>query len=283
MSLTNKALLVTLNISQWAARKLDRQESAEIARKHGTVDGAARVNKSLLPMAQSLDAIHKLTGAIRTDYYQLTLPWTEGQGIIKADGYLGFTKIMSEHKRKWDNAVAAFIADYPKLREDAKFLLNGLYKDEDYPEPEVVAQKFKMDVAFFPVPDAGDWRVGLSDAEVERLKAQVTDRVMEAQGRAMKEAWQRVFNVVSRAHERLSNPDNIFRDSLIENARELCRILPSLNIADDPALEKARQDIEYNLCDYEPDDLRKNENLRANVSAKLAEIMAKMGPMFGAN
>ena len=281
MSLTNKALLVTLNISQWAARKLDRQETAALAAKHGTVDGVARVNKSLLPMAKSLDAIHKLTGAIRTDYYKLTLPWSEGQGIIKADGYIAFTQIMSEHKRKWEAAVAKFIADYPQLREDAKLALNGLYKDEDYPDPQVVAAKFRMDVGFYPVPDAGDWRVSLSDSEVETLRSQITDRVMEAQGRAMKEAWQRVYDVVSKAHERLSVPDNIFRDSLIENARDLCRILPSLNIADDPALEKMRQDIEYNLCDYEPDDLRKNPGLRSDVSDKLADIMAKMGPMFG--
>lgn len=281
-SLTNKALLVTLNISMWTARKLDKREGSEIARKHGAADGVARVNKSLLPGAESLDKVSKLAGTIRTDYYQLTLPWVDGMGIIKADGYLGFTQIMSRHKANWDVAVARFLSEYPSLRDAAKARLNGLYSLEDYPHPRRVEEKFKLDIAFYPVPDAGDWRVSLSDEETERLKAQITEKVMESQGRAMKEAWDRIHGVVRRAHERLSQPDAIFRDSLIENARELCRILPSLNITDDPHMERMRDEVERHLCDYEPDDLRRNPGVRAAVSDKLAEIMSKMGPFMGA-
>lgn len=281
MSISSRALLVTLNVSQWTARKLDKRESDEITRKHGAVEGAARVNKSLLPMAQSLDRIHKLTAATRNDYYRRTLPWAEGLGIIKSESYMDFVRLMSGHKDRWQAAVDAFVQEYPALREEARLQLNGLYRDEDYPLPGAIASRFRMDVAFFPVPEACDWRVELADSEVEQLREQITQRVMESEGRAMQEAWRRVYDVVSKAHDRLSNPDNIFRDSLIENARELCQVLPGLNIADDPALEKMRREIESDLCAYEPEDLRKNENLRAEVSDKLAEIMGRMGPMFG--
>lgn len=278
--LANRALLVSLNISQWAARKLDRRESAEVEARNGATAGAARVNKSLLPMAQSLDHIHKLTGTIRTDYYKNTLPWIDGMGIIKTEGYIAFTRMMGDHKIKWENAVREFIDDYPSLRDDARLLLGSLYKDEDYPEPETVAAKFRMDVSFYPVPSADDWRVDIADSQMDALREQVTAKVMESQGKAMREAWQRLYDVVSKAHERLCIPDNIFRDSLIENARELCTILPTLNIADDPQLEDMRRKLEGSLCQYDPDDLRKDTTLRMSASDQLREIMSKMGGMY---
>ena len=284
MSLTNKALLVSLNISVWTARKLSKSESEEVIRRHGAVDGAARVNVALLPGSESLRDIQLLAGTIRTDYYQLTLPWMNEMQIIKADGYLGFTQVMANHKQKFQSLVTRFLNDYPALRQEAQAKLNGLYSTDDYPRLDVVASRFNCEVAFFPVPDANDWRVELSDTETEFLRKQIEDKVMEHQGRAMREAWDRIHAVVSKARERLADPKNVFRDSLVENARELCRILPSLNIADDPRLEQMRNEVERNLCDYDPDDLRKNEGVRLAVADKmkaLQEVMDKMGPMYG--
>jgi len=281
MSLANKALLVSLNISLWTARKLDKQESAAVALKHGAIEGAARVNKSLLPGAQSLRDITLLAGTIRTDYYQLTLPWAEELRIIKADGYLGFTQVVARHRTNWDRHVEKFLGEYPELRETARENLNGFYNHDDYPEPHKVAQKFQMDVAFYPVPEANDWRVNLSDAETDFLRQQIEEKVMASQGRAMKEAWDRIFKVVEKAHLRLSNPEGRIYESLVENARELCEILPSLNIADDPNLERMRREVERELCDYHVDDLRKNEGTRLAVADKMKEIMDKMGPFMG--
>lgn len=274
--LSSKALLVTLNISQWAARKLDKNESAVVEARNQTCTGAARVNKSLLPMASSLDRIHKLTGAIRTEYYKLTLPWNDGQGIIKADSYLAFAQAMSDHKLEWQQAVDKFVAEYDQLREDSKQLLGDLYREEDYPHQSEVARKFSIDLGFYPVPDAGDWRVSLGDAEIAALREQITEKVQESEGRAMSEAWRRVYEVVEKAQERLSKPDNIFRDSLIDNARELCAILPTLNIIDDPQLETMRREIERSLCGHDPQDLREDDSLRSEVSEELDALMRKM-------
>ena len=274
--LSAKALLVSLNISQWAARKLDKRESAIVEARNDTCAGAARVNKSLLPMASSLDRIHKLTGAIRTDYYKLTLPWDNGTGIIKAESYLAFAQTMSDHKLAWQQAVNKFVDEYDQLREDSKHLLGDLYREEDYPQHSEVARKFSIDLAFYPVPDAGDWRVSLGDEEIAALREQITSKVQESEARAMSEAWRRVFEVVEKAHERLASPDNVFRDSLIDNAKELCAILPTLNITDDPQLESMRREIERSLCGHDPQDLREDEGLRSEVSEELDALMRKM-------
>ena len=281
--LSNRALLVSLRISQWTARKLDRRETAEVAARHGLKGDIARVNKDLLPQSHELDKIHKMTGAIRTDYYRYSLPWgQDGVQIIKSDAYLGFTQMLSTWKSKWYAAVEAFIDVYPELQHEARWKLNGLYRDEDYPDVDRLRGKFSMSVGFTPVPTADDWRVDVGDEGMAYLREQITRDVVESQGAAMKAAWGRIYDVVSRAHERLASPDNVFRDSLIENARELCSILPSLNITDDPALEAMRQEVERTLCSTDAQGFRDDTVLRQQTSDKLAAIMAQMGGLYGA-
>ena len=87
---------------------------------------------------------------------------------------------------------------------------------------------------------------------------------------------------MSKTHERLSDPKNVFRNSLIDNARDLCSVLPSLNISDDANLEALRRDLEQSLCKYQPDHLRDDEVLREEVSDKMADIMSKMGAFYSA-
>lgn len=280
--LSERTMLVQLNVSQWAARKLDKQETEALNRHHGSQTEAARVNKSLLPTALSLDAIHKKTGAIRTDYYFNTLPWAmDGARIIKAAAYMDFTLRMRQQINEWERLVDVFVAEYPQLVEDAKTALNGMFKAADYPHPFDIRAKFSTDVGFMPMPDAADWRIDVADEELAYLKDRVTKQVTEGVAVAAQEAWKRVHDVVSSARERLKDPKNVFRDSLVENAKALCQVLPMLNINDDPKLEAVRQEIEGSLCQWSPDVLREDTTVRLAVSDKMADIMARMGGMYG--
>ena len=44
--------------------------------------------------------------------------------------------------------------------------------------------------------------------------------------------------------EKLADPKAVFRDTLVENTKEVCSILSRLNFADDPDLETMRQQVE---------------------------------------
>lgn len=281
--LTSKAMLVSLKVSQWSARKLDRRETAELMLKHGTSTEVARVNKSLLPMSLSLDAVHKKTGAVRADYYKNSLPWgQEGVNVIRAEGYMDFTKLMREHIYEWRSLVDDFIVDYPQMREDARAILNGMYREDDYPHPEDLRRKFSVDVRFFPIPEQGDWRVALSDDEMEELRKQTHEDIAQSQSIAMRDAWKRVHEVVKHAVDRLGDEKAVFRDSLIENAKEMCRVMSVLNVVDDANLENIRSQIEGALCSHTAEALRQAPDVRQDVADKMREIAAKMGAFYAA-
>lgn len=281
MNLNDRALLVQLSVSQWTARKYDKKATQEVASSHGVQSAVGRYNKSLLPMNDLLDRVHKKTTHVRTKFYENTLPWgVEGTMMLPTSNYLQFMTDFRKEKSEWQYLVDQFVGNYDQLRLDAKRLLGSLYNDADYPDENEIARKFKMDMAIFPVPST-DFRVSIASDELTRIQQDVERRVQEAQTVAMKEVWDRLYDRVKHMAEKLADPKAIFRDTMVENTKELCALLPRLNFMDDPNLEQLRLQVEGALLKH-PDALRNDPDLRRDTAAEAKAIMDKMSVFMGA-
>lgn len=280
MNLTDRALLVHLTVSQWTARKYDKRASKEVTTAHGAASAAGRFNKSLLPMNDKLENIHKKTTFIRTKYYNNTLPWgLDGTMMLPTANYLSFMTDFRKEKGEWEQLVQEFLDEYDQMKLDAQRILGSLYDPADYPTARELRHKFKMDMAVFPVPSA-DFRVAIGSEELTRIQQDVERRVKEAEQAALKDVWNRLYERVKHIAEKLADPKAIFRDSMIENAKEICALLPRLNFADDPNLEAMRQQVEASLI-KPPEALRNDPDLRRDTAATAKDIMDKMGAFMG--
>jgi hypothetical protein len=276
MKLNDRALLVQLHISQWTARKYDKRASQEVVSAHGATSAAGRFNKALLPMNEKLEHVHKKTNHIRTMYYENTLPWgLDGTMLLPTSNYLAFITEFRKEKAEWNVLVQDFLNEYDQMRLDAQRALGGLYNPADYPATSELKSKFKIDLAVFPVPNS-DFRVSIASDELTRIQQDIERRVKEAEQAALRDVWQRLYERVKHIAEKLSEPEAIFRDSMIENAKELCALLPRLNFADDPHLEAMRQQVEASLIKH-PDALRNNPDLRRDTAEEAKRIMDAMG------
>ena len=282
MNLNDRALLVQLSISQWTARKYDKTATRQVADANNTTMSAGRYNKSLLPMNDLLDHVHKKATHIRTKFYANTLPWgIEGTQMLPTANYLSFMTEFRKEKGEWTTLVDNFVDNYDQLCLDARRILGNLYNSADYPSVSEIRQKFHMDMAVFPVPST-DFRVSIASDELSRIQQDVERRVADAQKTAMQDVWQRLYDRVKHMAEKLADPKAIFRDSMIENAREICMLLPRLNFADDPNLESLRQEVEMGIANHHPDALRNDPDLRRDTAAEAKAIMDKMSVFMGA-
>jgi len=282
--ISERAMLASLNVSQWTARRLDKQETAALNSSAQAVEGAARVNKSLLPTSMNLVNLQKKTGAVRTYFYEQTRPWAmDGPRIFPSANYMTFTDAMRDHINEWKSLKNKFLNAYDDDVTEAQRSLGSMFKPEDYPSRTELEYKFNISLAFMPVPDERDWRVDLADEEVERLRANVEMQVQAGVSKAMEENWQQVADVIRRAHKRLSDPKGVFRDTLVENAVQLVNILPSMNLTDDPELERVRRELEKTLASHNPQTLRDAPAVRQQVSDKLAKLDAEFGHLFPNN
>lgn len=281
MNLSDRALLVQLSISQWTARKFDKKVTQDVASTHGVSTNAGRYNKALLPMNDLLDRVHKKSTLIRTKFYDNTLPWgIEGTMMLPSANYLKFVTDFRKEKGEWQYLVDDFVRNYGQLKLDAQRLLNGMYNDADYPSEYEIVNKFKMDMAIFPVP-ATDFRVQIASDELTRIQQDVEARVKDAQQQAMQEVWNRLYERVKNMAEKLADPKAIFRDTLVDNLRDQCDMLTRLNFTDDPNLEALRSEVESNLLKH-PDALRNDPDLRRDKAAEAKAIMDKMSVFMNA-
>jgi hypothetical protein len=282
MNLNDRALLVQLSISQWTARKYDKKATKEVTNANGATMDAGRFNKALLPMNDLLDNVHKKATLIRTEFYTNTLPWgMEGTMMLPSANYLSFMTDFRKQKSEWQYLVNQFVQGYDQLVSDAKRTLGSLYNASDYPQRWEVAAKFDMDMAVFPVPSA-DFRVSIGSDELSRIQKDVEQRVKASQQKAMTEVWTRLYDRVKHMAEKLADPKAIFRDSMLENTREICALLPRLNFTDDPDLETMRQQVEATLLKH-PEALRNDPDLRRDTAAEAKKIMDAMGVFMGGN
>jgi hypothetical protein len=275
-----RAMLVSLRISAWSARKYDRKVSQDTATAHGTTLDAGRYNKHLLPGdAPAYKALVSHIANLRVSHYAQTLAWSDdGWRILPVKNYQQYTDMLRAGMHTADTLLADFVADYPSMRIEAQRILNGMYQDTDYPSN--ISDRYGWSVEYAPVPCGTDFRVTLAAGEVEAIAARTEERVKQAFSDAQADAVKRLADCLSRIHERLAQPDAIFRDSLIGNARELCDILTRLNIADDPQLETLRRQTEI-LAASEPATLRDNPDVRIDTANQAQSILDAMTATYG--
>jgi len=280
-TINSRALLVNLSISTWSARKFDRAISDEIAAQHNAARDAVRANKSLI-QGDSYKALIRAAQAARTAHYFHTLAWSdEGWRLLPTSNHTAYTDELRALQGQFQTALAEFVRDYPRLQEIARARLNGMYKAADYPHPAAISDRFRISTEFTPVPAAGDFRLDeLTVDELQRVEQSVTNRVEQATADAVADAWRRLHEVVSAMRERLAQPDAIFRDSLVTNARDVVEVLGRLNVTGDPRLEAMRATVAADLTQYDPQELRDAPAIREQTAARASEILSAMQGAF---
>ena len=284
-ALGERAMLVSLSVSIWSARKHDSRISDKVAAEHGADRSMGRYAKHLFPR-ELLTAVNAANTALREHHNLNTLAWgDDGTRILPAANYLGYQAQQQALEDTFGRAVRDFVASYPAYVETARTALNGLFDARDYPPPGRIAEKFAVRRHFLPVAQADDFRVRLGEAEVARIRGEIETRTADLVANAHRDLWQRVQAVTSRLVERLSafqvDPKtggriNPFRDSLIENIRALLEIMPRLNITGDARIEQVRQDLAEQVACHDPEALRDNDFLRADVVDAASDILARM-------
>ena len=278
-----RALLVSLSISTWSARRYDRKVTDKVNSEYAASRDAGRYNKHLLPGDNpAYKALVSLAGAIRHRHHDLTLPWSdENWRLLPTAQYMDYTTWYREQSRAFATAVDAFRAEYPVARANAERLLGAMYRDEDYPAIGDLDRRFLLSVNYMPVPAAGDIRVDLASDQIADIEASIRARVDDATRTAMQTAWKRLHDTVAHVAERLGSPDAIFRDTLIAHVHDTCDLLSRLNVTDDPDLERLRARTAYTLANLHPDDLRDDPIQRQSAATAAEYILQQMRDVYG--
>ncbi len=272
-----RALLVSLSISSWTASKKDNKASTAVKQQHGAAAKAGWYNKRLIDPS-SLLAIGQIEGRARDYHYMMTLPWgNNGERLLSGEAFFDYTSKMNEFSQAFTDEVKKFVIAYPQLVQDARQMLGTMYEPGDYPAPSDIRHRFDIKTVFTPIPDVADFRVDIGDAAIEEIRKGLTEAVNDRMKSATRECWMRLDEAVGAMAEKLIVPDAVFRDSLVDNLRVLCELLPKLNITKDQNLEIVIDNVRTLLL-VEPAYLRRNKMTRAATAYAAEEIRKDIAP-----
>lgn len=282
-SLASRAMLSNLVIRQWSGRRLDKGATDALIQNAGAADDAGRFNKLLIPAA-ILAPVASAANAARTYHYSRTLPWLDnGARILPSLAFDGYTLAMRGLRLAFDDKVTEFLAEYPAAVHDARKRLGSLFSASDYPDVSELRAAFSVATRILPMPDAGDFRAALSDEQAARVRAEIERTTREAQELAMRDAWDRVREALSRMVEKLrafqpgepgKRAENVFRDSLVENVRDLVAILPAFDLTGSGHMAAIAARMERDLIQHDASELRESPRLREDTAKAAAAILA---------
>jgi hypothetical protein len=275
MSLQSASMLVKITVRFWDGFKKDRNVTEQVDKAFHTTGGAGNYNKRLLDKSV-LAPIQKICTRIRYDHKFFTIPWCyDGVDLLPSKLYFEYTQAMRLHKDAYEHEVNNLVDQYPVHKSNQSVKLGTMYNPEDYPKRDELKARYGVDFMFFPVPQEGHFVVDLEAKEATKLKQELNLVLSEAQNGALRKVYARVLEMLEHLHERLSDPANVFRDSLVSNFVQLATVLPGLNIFEDPKLTRAASSLE-NLVYIDPEKLRTDPLVRAKVAEALYDVIAQL-------
>jgi|7_EtaG_2_1085326.scaffolds.fasta_scaffold35234_2 hypothetical protein len=293
-----KAILVSLSITSWAARKFDRVVTGEIRRQHNATN-PGRFNKRLLG-SKKTDAngaetterneygrLKEVMNKARSDHYAQTLAWgNENWRLLPTANLDEYMKRERANKVEFSKCLRDFVLAYPSLRDVTQAALGDLFNEQDYPSVDTVEAKFTMDYSRQTLPVFGDETIdGLAAPQVEAIKAEMDGRIADSTEAAMSDARNRLGDVVRKMADAMNTKKGQagfkFRNSKIENVKELVDVMSRLNPLGDSEFEAMRYRIERELTQYTPNEIREDKKTRKNLGDKADKIIADMGQLFG--
>lgn len=309
MNITNiaaAAMLGSINISVWEARKQDKRTAEEVITSKGARSKkAATVQKHLFSECKALEDIKSLRAEIRQWFNSVTLPWDDnGRRLITTAQYLTVVDRIGKYERQIGALFKTFLDSYSTEVSKQAFENGALFDRTEYPPVEEVAAKFRFSFVVEPLPTSGDFRVDIGNEAQRQMQEQYERAVAERVSGAVADAWQRVKTQVEWVKERMDavlayDPDAVeetktldddgnviavdirkkrrpkLYDSMLDNGLELCNLLRDLNVTNDPRLEEARQALETALTRVDMDSLKTTPELQQATRTAMQNILDK--------
>ena len=282
-SIASSAMFAELSIGNWTARKLDKAATKQTTDANGASADAGAFHKKLLSSPE-LDAVQKhIAYSRQTVHYRLTMPWSDlGVRLLPTAMFADYYKEITAAETEFWRLVHDFLQAYTWSQAQAQARLGNLFSSDDYPSVEIVAAKFRFRHSQTPIPDAGDFRLDIGAQAQAALQQQYSDFYTQQVNSAMGDVWQRTYDALSKVSERLdytggdSKDKKIFRDSLVENVREMLGLLTKFNVTDDQRMENMRVRLEDAMLGVSADALREDDSFRVDTKTKVDAILKSM-------
>jgi len=280
MSISSSAMLVELNISVWTAAKLDKNATRAVISDNQAGSGSGSFRKNLLAGTTLRKDISDFAASARLYHNKVTLPWADRGGrMLPTSLFMEYKQQMNVRVAHFDTLTQRLIDNYDGLKNSAQAYMGDLYNEDDYPSVEDVQRKFGFRLVFSPLAEAGDFRLDVPQQDLEEMKAQYESDFNDRLSDAMRKPWDDLHTMLSAMSTKLADAEGDekkrWHDTFVTNATQMCGLLTSLNVTNDPKLEEARRGLELVMVGADIEAIKEDVLVRSDMKAKIDAVLSK--------
>lgn len=289
MSISSSAVLVSLNVSVWPASTIDKEVTNKVLDDAMAHQSAGKFKKDLFAGTSLRKNIENRAARVRQFHAKHTIPWADkGDRLLPTALFLDYKTMIDKEQREFNAMCETFFDAYPQLCSEAPVNMGKLFKKDDYPDLDVVRGRFGFRSKISPLPEAGDFRLDVSNQEVADqvadIKAKYDADMQTRLAEAMRDPWDRLHKMLTTISTKLTDDKDAatedakgkrYHDTLITNPLDLCELLGKLNITKDPKLEDARRQLEDTMRSTDIEVIKASPDVRESIKAKVDTILGK--------
>lgn len=297
-TLNENATLVRLTTKFWSGIKTDKRLRTNLA------DITNASDEKLLHVAKHLvgfDAnkyFRRIINKVRNDYYYpLTLPWDDNSANDDNKVISGWRlcpnsqldelqKAIDVAKQDFFKEVDDFCKRYPSLVDDAKNSLGDAYNFADYPNVDVIKDKFKFDFEISLIPSySNDIRLNVSADLRKRIEQDAEKRLSKNVKAIFQTTVDALVEQVQHISDKLKTYDpntkggGFFKDSSFDKLRKAVEVIPNVNkdvLGNDPDIADAHSNLVSVLSTINSvDSLRDDTDIGDTKRKQVADDLQK--------
>ena len=269
--------LVQLKIRLFNPKVKDKSATAEVCADKSASYDSVGVVKAVVPK-ERIVKITKLASQIRMFVATHSGFWPDdGVRTIRTKRLGEFRAGFSALRDEFNQAADEFSNDWTAIRESAKMSLGQLFNEQDYPDEKTIRDRFECTIHVYALPDVGSLRdvAGCFD----EIFAENETRIQAAISEARLEPLKQMATLLGHMADTLKVDDKIFRDSMVENLKDLLATEEDVVVVDDPEIKELFQKVRESVAGYTPDALRKDTTMRHKAADDAAGLVAEVGKL----
>tara|TARA_R110000803_G_scaffold210841_1_gene284272 strand:- start:468 stop:1364 length:897 start_codon:yes stop_codon:yes gene_type:complete len=255
--LAERAILMSLEISAWSAKKTDKKVTAKAIGDAKAHRQSGEFRKRLIK-SDIYDQYRNLEGQARSYLDSVSFPFLGKMKLVPLGMLDDVRAELRDFRIKAEKLRDEFIdsGDYARSVADAHNHLGSMFDPADYPDPEVVRARFKFTIGSMPIPPKGDWPHDLEKATRDDLVQELGEQYKIAHNEVVAKLLGRLGEQVAHMLTRLEGEEKHLKFTLVKSMRSLVGLMPIINISKDPELDTLIDNIRDELCQFEVTELR---------------------------
>ena len=288
-TLKDEALSCTFASTMWKAERLDRKLASEIEVTHNNTTDLGRFHRKLFPGCDApLKLVLNSIENVRAVHEFYSVPWPPTRAV-KIQAFSHHRDATREAIGRFDVALQALYEAYPSMVTEGLRNSNGLSSPAEYIPREDLLDRFSVTITYGQMEDPNNWLTSplLTPQQAQDLVTQSNTSQQRLLDGVLSSLKDQLATCFKSARENLAKVQPIklttltgataakfrFNVAWLINLKQLCEMIPSFNIGNDPTLPQIVLDLQP-ILRHTPETMRTSASAQADATSCLESTIA---------